>query len=49
MSPESPDYLKASPITVDFRVDAGPFGARNMLSILPLQGVPLHPGTRYAA
>jgi len=37
------------PIEVRFREDGGPWGAPNLLSILPLQGVPLAAGARYAA
>ena len=37
------------PIEVRFREDGGPFGAPNLLSLLPLQGVPLAPNTRYVA
>lgn len=36
------------PIHVGFEADGGPFGAPNMLSIVPLQGVPLRPSTTYA-
>lgn len=37
------------PIEVRFLEDGGPFGAPNLLSILPLQGIPLAAGARYAA
>lgn len=37
------------PIEVRFTEDGGPWGAPNLLSILPLQGMPLEPGARYAA
>lgn len=37
------------PIEVDFQEDGGPFGAENLLTLLPYQGVPLRPGTLYAA
>lgn len=37
------------PIEVRFREEGGPWGAPNLLSILPLQGVPLAAGARYAA
>lgn len=37
------------PIEVRFRQDGGPFGAPNLLSILPLQGRPLAFDHRYAA
>lgn len=45
----APDYLKRYPVDVRFAVDPGPYGAPNLLSIVPLQGVPLRPKTRYAA
>jgi hypothetical protein len=43
------DYLVRRPLTVDFEADGGPFGTRNQLSLLPLQGMPLRPRTTYAA
>lgn len=46
---DSPDYLKPYPLTVTFDVDGGPFGAPNLLAMLPLQGTPLRPKERYAA
>lgn len=45
----SPDYLKRIPVTARFEADGGPFGAPNLLSLLPLQGTPLRPHTTYAA
>jgi hypothetical protein len=44
----SPDYLVRYPVRSHFAVDPGPFGAENLLSIIPLQGMPLRPKTRYA-
>ncbi len=41
--------LRRYPISVHFAEDGGPFGAPNLLSLLPLQGVPLEPDTTYAA
>lgn len=41
--------LAPHPIEVRFFEDGGPFGAPNMLSLLPLPGRPLAPGARYAA
>ncbi|MCA9608849.1 MAG: hypothetical protein KC619_24765 [Myxococcales bacterium] len=38
-----------APIDVAFLADAGPFGARNILALLPLQGRPLAPNRLYAA
>ncbi len=49
VSPESPDYLERHPVTIDFQTDGGPHGAQNLLSLLPVQGLPLRPATRYAA
>ncbi len=37
------------PVKVEFEEDGGPFGATNQLTVLPYQGVPLRPGTLYAA
>lgn len=37
------------PVEVRYHEQNGRFGARHMLSILPLQGLPLRPATRYAA
>jgi hypothetical protein len=45
----APDYLMRYPVTVRFEADGGPFGAPFMLSMLPLQGVPLRARTTYAA
>ena len=45
----SVDDRKQVPVHVDFVADGGPFGAPNLLSLLPYQGVPLGPKTRYAA
>jgi len=49
IDPASPDYGRRYPITVRFEADGGPFGAENMLSLVPLQGVPLLASCRYAA
>jgi hypothetical protein len=49
VQPGSPDYLKPVPIAVRFAPDGGPFGAPNLLSLLPLQGAPMRASTRYAA
>jgi hypothetical protein len=45
----APDFLRHYPVTVRFDADGGPFGAPNMLTVLPLQGTPLRPKTTYAA
>ena len=49
VDPSAPDYLKPYPIQVTFEADGGPFGAPNLLAMLPLQGTPLRPRTTYAA
>jgi hypothetical protein len=36
------------PVDVSFQADGGPFGAPNMLAVLPMQGAPLLPSARYA-
>ncbi len=46
---QSPDYLQRTPVEVEFHQDAGPFGAANLLSLLPLQGRPLREERLYAA
>jgi len=43
------DYGRRYPVSVDFRADPGPHGAPNMLSMVPVQGIPLAPWTTYAA
>ncbi len=45
----APDFLKRYPAQIAFTADGGPFGAPNLLSVLPLQGFPLRPNTLYAA
>lgn len=37
------------PIDVRFLADGGPYGAPNLLALLPVQGIPLRAKTRYAA
>jgi hypothetical protein len=49
VTPGAPDRLKRYPVEVRFTADGGPFGAPNMLSLVPLQGVALAPKTTYAA
>ncbi|MFI5301257.1 MAG: hypothetical protein ACHREM_24500, partial [Polyangiales bacterium] len=49
IDPAAPDYQKRYPVMFQFDDDGGPFGAPNLLSMVPLQGVPLRPGGRYAA
>src|SRR5207302_4229012 len=45
----SPDFLRRVPLDIAFTADGGPFGDRNLLALLPIQGIPLRPQTRYAA
>lgn len=49
VDPAAPDFGKRYPISVRFLSDGGPYGAPNLLALLPLSGVPLRPATRYAA
>lgn len=48
VDPTQPDYLQPHPIDVGFLADGGPYGDKNLLALLPLQGVPLRPHARYA-
>ncbi len=49
VDPQSSEYLTSTPVRVELRPDGGPFGAPQLISLLPLQGRPLLPRTRYAA
>ena len=49
VDPSSPSYGKRSAAEGIFLADGGPYGAKNLLAVLPYQGVPLLPTTRYAA
>ncbi|HXU67984.1 MAG TPA: hypothetical protein VN947_01580 [Polyangia bacterium] len=49
IDPDAPDYLHRVPLDVAFTADGGPFGAPNLLALLPIQGIPLRAHTRYAA
>ncbi len=49
VDPASPERGRRYPLYAGFQDDAGPFGATNLLVLLPLQGIPLAEGTRYAA
>lgn len=46
---QAPDYLRQYPVSVRYESDGGPFGDKKLLSLLPLQGIPLRPNTLYAA
>jgi hypothetical protein len=45
----SPDFLKRQPVDVAYADDSGPYGAPRLLSLLPVQGLPLRAHERYAA
>ena len=45
----APDYLHAYPVTPAFTHASGTYNAANLLTLLPVQGVPLRPSTLYAA
>jgi len=49
VDPASDEQGRTFPLLVDFQADAGPYGAENLLSLLPLQGLPLRPNTTYRA
>lgn len=49
VDPGSPDFKTRIPVQVSFHEDGGPFGSPNLLALIPLQGRPLLPKTRYAA
>lgn len=46
---DAPNFGRRHPIRVAFSIEPGPFGAPNLLSLLPVQGLPLRPRTLYAA
>lgn len=47
--PNSPTYRNRIPVSVSYDDDGGPYGAAHQITLLPYQGVPLRPLTRYAA
>ena len=49
IDPESPSHLTRHPIDAAYHAEGGPYGASRLLSLLPVQGFPLRPATRYAA
>jgi hypothetical protein len=49
VDPASPSYGRRMPIEVVFQADGGRFGAPNLLTLIPYQGVPLRESTLYAA
>jgi len=44
-----PDKGRRYPVDVTFDPDPGPFSPTHLLAMVPFQGVPLRPSTRYAA
>lgn len=47
LSPQG--ILRRVPVDSRFEADGGPFGDSNLLTLLPLQGLPLAPGARHVA
>lgn len=43
------DRLQRAPVTVRWMPDGGPYGADKLLTLVPVQGIPLRANTRYAA
>lgn len=48
VDPDAPDYLQAYPVAARYVEDPGLYGPPNLLSVVPLQGAPMRPRTRYA-
>lgn len=49
VDPASPDRGRRHPAFIRFRAEPSVFAPRNLLSVVPLQGMPLRPETTYAA
>jgi hypothetical protein len=49
IDPSAPDYGVRYPLEVSFEQQGDRYGAPNLVTLLPLQGMPLRVGTRYAA
>lgn len=49
IDPAAPDHGVRYPLEVTVQPDASPYGAPNLLALLPLQGMPLRPNGRYVA
>jgi hypothetical protein len=49
VDPSAPDYLTRYPVEANFEVDGGPYGSPNLLSLVPIQGVPMKANELYAA
>ncbi len=43
------DHRVRAPVAVRWMDDGGPYGADRLLTLVPVQGIPLHANTRYAA
>ncbi len=46
---EGPQPGRRYPLEVSYSEQCSPYGTEHLLTLLPLQGVPLHPDARYAA
>ncbi len=46
---DAPDFGVRYPLEVSFVEEGSPYGAPNLLALLPVQGIPLRTHTRYAA
>ena len=49
IDPTSPDYAKRYPVRIKYTGRETCYGPKQMLAVLPVQGVPLLPGQKYAA
>jgi hypothetical protein len=49
IDPTKPGYQVRQPLDVAFLADGGPFGAPNLLALLPIQGLPLPAGQTFVA
>ncbi|HUJ60969.1 MAG TPA: hypothetical protein VLX92_20840 [Kofleriaceae bacterium] len=49
IDPSAPDYGVRYPLEVTFEPTGTMYGAPNLLALLPVSGLPLRPGERYAA
>jgi len=45
----APDFGQRRQVWATFQADGGPFGAPHVLTLVPVQGMPLRPGTLYVA
>jgi hypothetical protein len=49
IDPSAPDYGTRYPLEVSFESQGDRYGAPNLVTLLPVQGMPMRPSTRYAA